>query len=140
MKQHDYQKDLKRVNLRATPARMAILGLLEKVKMPIDVSTVICKINEEGIKADPATVFRIMNMLTKKGLAISVQLQEGKTRYELAEKKHHHHHLVCEACGKIENVSSQMIPPLEEKIQSRHKFIVKRHTLEFFGLCQDCQK
>jgi Fur family ferric uptake transcriptional regulator len=140
MKQHNYKGDLKKVNLRATPARVAILGLLEKVKVPIDVSTVINKINGEGIKTNPATVFRIMNMLTKKGLAISVQLEEGKTRYELAEKKHHHHHLVCETCGKIEDVSSQMIPTLEEKIQSRHKFLIKRHTLEFFGLCQDCQK
>jgi len=140
MKQHNYKKELKKVDLRATPARLAILRLLEKTKQPVDANTVINEVNKEGIKTDPATVFRIMNMLTKKGLAISVQLQEGKTRYELAEKKRHHHHLVCESCGKIEDVSSQMIPPLEEKIKSKHKFLIKRHTLEFFGLCQDCQK
>jgi len=29
---------------------------------------------------------------------------------------------------------------LEEKIKSKHKFLIKRHALEFFGLCQDCQK
>jgi len=140
MKQHNYKNELRKVDLRATPARLAILKLLEEAQQPIDVHTVIGKINKEGIKVDPATVFRIMNMLTKKGLAVSVQLQEGKTRYELAEKKHHHHHLVCESCGKIENVSNEMIPPLEEKIRSKHKFLIKRHTLEFFGLCEDCQK
>jgi Fur family transcriptional regulator, ferric uptake regulator len=137
--QHDYKGKLRKLNLRATPARIAVMKLLEKTKQPVDVGMVIDSINKEGIKTDPATVFRIMNILTKKGIAISIQFQEGKMRYELAGKKHHHH-LVCESCGKIEDVSSQVVPALEKEIQKTRKFLVKRHSLEFFGLCEDCQK
>jgi Fur family transcriptional regulator, ferric uptake regulator len=139
MKQHDCKNELREVNLRATPARIAVMKLLENAKQPIDVATVIDSVNGEGIKTDPATVFRIMNALTEKGIVVQIQFHEDKLRYELAGKIHHHH-LVCETCGKIEDVSSQVIPALENEIQSKHKFLVKRHSLEFFGLCEDCQK
>jgi len=139
MRQHDCKKELQGFNLRATPARIVVLRLLEKVKQPIDVNTVLNLVNKEGVKTDPATIFRIMNILTKKGIAMSIQFQEGKMRYELT-KRMHHHHLVCEACGRIEDVSSQVIPALEKEIQNKHNFLVKRHSLEFFGLCKGCQK
>ena len=139
MKLYDCRKELRKVDLRATPARIAVMNFLEKTSQPVDVNSVIDYLNIKDIKTDPATVFRIMNILTKKGIAIPIQLQEGKTRYELARKTHHHH-LVCEACGRIEDVSSQAIPALEKEIQSKHRFLVKRHSLEFFGLCSNCQK
>lgn len=139
MKQYNYKKELRRVDLRATPARIAIMRFLEKTKQPIDVNTVIDYVNKNGIKTDPVTVFRIMSMLTNKGITIPIQFQEGKMRYELARKAHHHH-LVCESCGRIEDVLSKAIPTLEREIQSKHRFLVKRHSLEFFGLCQNCQK
>ncbi|MDZ4227638.1 MAG: Fur family transcriptional regulator [Candidatus Levybacteria bacterium] len=138
MKQHSCKEELRGVELRATPARIAVMKLLEKARQPVDVNTVIEKINKQGIKTDPATIFRIMNMLTKKGVAIPIQFQEGKTRYELAGKTHHHH-LVCESCGKIENISGQFLCTLEKEIQKEHKFLIKRHSLEFFGICKNCQ-
>jgi Fur family transcriptional regulator, ferric uptake regulator len=139
MGQRNFKTELRKIDLRATPARIAVLKLLEETKQPVDVSTVIDCVNKEGIKTDPATIFRIVNTLTKKGITIPIQLQEGKTRYELAGKTHHHH-LVCESCGKVGDVSSQVVPALEKEIQKKYKFLVKRHSLEFFGLCEDCQK
>ncbi len=139
MKQHDCKKELKIVDLRATPARIAVMNFLEKTNRPVDINSVINYLSTEKIKTDPATVFRIMNTFTQKGITMPIEFQEGKTRYELARKAHHHH-LVCEACGKIEDVLSQVIPALEKEIQSKHKFLVKRHSLEFFGLCPACQR
>jgi Fur family transcriptional regulator, ferric uptake regulator len=136
---HDCKKELNQIELRATPARIAILQLLESTKEPIDVATLIEHLRKESISTDPATVFRIMNMFTQKGIVSPIQFQEGKTRYELAGKAHHHH-LVCENCGKVEDISISIIPTLEKEIQNKQSFLVKRHSLEFFGLCSDCQK
>jgi Fur family ferric uptake transcriptional regulator len=138
MKQHDCKEELRKVNLRATPARLAVMKFLEAAGEPVDTNTIIDFVNNKGIKTNPATVFRIINMFIQKGLTIPIQFQEGKTRYELANRKHHHH-LVCEKCGKIENVLGHFPCALEKQIQGKHKFLVKRHSLEFFGLCQDCQ-
>lgn len=139
MKQHNCKNELREAELRATPARVAVMNFLEKTNQPVDVNSVINYLNVKRINTDPATVFRIMNVLTQKGITTRIEFQEGKTRYELA-RKIHHHHLVCEACGRIENISGQFLCALEKEIQNKHKFLVKRHSLEFFGLCADCQK
>jgi len=135
---NNFRKELKKAKLKITPARIAIMSLLGKTREPIDVNTIISKTNHKGVKIDPATVFRIMHALVKKGIVIPIQLQEGKMRYELANKKHHHH-LICEICGRIEDILISVIPTLEKKIQKKQGFLIKRHALEFFGICKNCQ-
>lgn len=138
MKQHDCKNELRQVDLRATPARVAVMSFLEKTSQPVDVTSVIDYLNANGIKTDPATVFRMMNTLTQKGITTPIQFQEGKTRYELSDKDDHHH-LICDNCGKIEDISDIVIPTLEKEIRSKRNFKVLRHSLEFFGLCPACQ-
>ncbi|MBI2074622.1 MAG: transcriptional repressor, partial [Candidatus Levybacteria bacterium] len=90
------------------------------------------------IKVDKVTVFRIINALFEKGIVKSVQLNEGKLRYEHSAKADHHH-LVCEKCGNIEDISDCNIEALEKDIEKKKKFKVKSHSLEFFGICNLCQ-
>ncbi len=136
---HDCKDELNGVELRATPARIALMNLLESSDKPLDVQTMIAYLEKHAIKTDPATVFRIVNMFTQKGLTRQIQLQEGKSRYELAENADHHH-LVCTKCGDIQDISDCNISELERDIEKRKKFKVMSHSLEFFGVCEDCQK
>ncbi len=135
---HDCKDELRDADLRATPARLAVMSFLEKTGQPVDVTSVIDYLNANGIKTDPATIFRMMNTLTQKGITTPIQFQEGKSRYELSSKEDHHH-LICENCGKIEDVSDTIVPTLEKKIKKKYGFKVVRHSLEFFGLCKLCQ-
>lgn len=137
--QHDCKKELREMDLRATPARVAVMQLLEKTKSPVDISMVIDHLKKEAIATDDATVFRIMHMFTDKGITNPIQFQEGKARYELASKEDHHH-LICEKCGSVEDIEDTVIPTLEKHIEIEHRFLVKRHSLEFFGVCDNCQK
>ena len=139
MMQHDCKQELRKLDLRATPARLAVMHFLERTSEPVDVNTILNYLNKQRIDTDPATVFRIVNILTQKGITTPIQFQEGKTRYELSSKEDHHH-LICESCGKVEDVSDVVIPALEKEIKNKHKFLVKRHSLEFFGLCHACQR
>ena len=139
MQQGNFQKQLRKIDLKATPARVAVLKLLKETKQPIDVNTIIDKINKWGIKTDPTTVFRIVNKLTERGVVNQIQFQDKKARYELTEREHHHH-FICEDCGEIEDVLADAIPALEREIGRKQGFLVKRHSLEFFGLCSNCQK
>lgn len=136
---HDCKRELNRLSLRATPARVSILSLLELTNEPIDVATILAHLRKQNVATDPATVFRIMNTFTQKGITATIEFQEGKARYELASKEDHHH-LICENCGKVEDVEDKVIPALQKHIQKKHDFIVKRHSLEFFGRCGNCQK
>lgn len=135
---HDCRDELRQVDLRATPARLAVMNFLENTKQPVDANSVINYLNIKRIKTDPATVFRMMNTLTQKGITTPIQFQEGKTRYELSNTEDHHH-LICDNCGRIEDISDFIIPTLEKDIGNKRNFLVKRHSLEFFGLCKNCQ-
>lgn len=137
--QHDCKEELNEVELRATPARIALMQLLEKSDKPLDVQSMIEFLEQKDIKTDPATVFRIINMFTEKGLVKPIQLNEGKFRYELTAKEDHHH-LVCEKCGDIEDISDCNINALEKEIEKMQQFKVTSHSLEFFGICKSCQR
>lgn len=136
---HDCKKELRHLDLKATPARLAVLKLLETTTHPVDVQTIIDHVRNENITIDPATAFRIVNAFTEKGITKQVQFLEGKYRYELSSKEDHHH-LICESCGTIEDVSDCGIRDVEKQIKRKKKFLVKRHSLEFFGTCQNCQQ
>jgi Fur family ferric uptake transcriptional regulator len=136
---HDCSDELRNVDLRVTPQRLAVLKVLEDTNMPIDIATIINYLEANDIKADPATVFRIINSFTDKGITKQIQLNEGKFRYEHSSKKDHHH-LICESCGKIEDVSDNFIAKIEKEIMFKKKFLTKRHSLEFFGVCKQCQR
>lgn len=136
---HDCKDELREVDLRATPARLAVMNFLERENKPVDIASVINYLNSKDVQTDPATVFRMMNTLTQKGITIPIQFQEGKARYELSSKEDHHH-LICENCGKIEDISDTVIPAVEKQIHNKYGFLVKRHSLEFFGVCKKCQQ
>ncbi len=137
--QHDCAEELKQVGLQVTPARIAALQLFESHDDLLDAEHIGSHLEKDpGI--DRATTFRTLNTLTEKGVLIKVDLGDGKSRYELASKTHHHH-LICENCGKIEDITGTILAPqIEEKIKKNNKFLIKRHSVEFFGLCKECQK
>lgn len=135
---HDHKEELKELALKATPARKAVLDLLESSSKPLDIISVFEYLKKRKISSDIATVFRIINAFTDKGLTKKIEFREGKFRYELSAKEDHHH-LVCNKCGNVEDVSDCNIKSLEKDIEKKKKFKVLNHSLEFFGLCSNCQ-
>ena len=136
---HDCKDELNASSLRATPARIALMNLLESTDKPLDVQAMIRYLHKKEIQTDPATVFRIVNMFAEKGLVKPIQFNEGKSRYELATRADHHH-FICEGCGAVEDVSDCKIDSIEKSIMKKKGLLIKRHSLEFFGLCNLCQQ
>jgi Fur family ferric uptake transcriptional regulator len=125
------------IRFKKTPARTAITEFLSKSDFPVDVLQVIKFLRSKDLNTNKVTVYRIMDFLLKNGIVDRVEFGEGKFRYEI--KKNHHHHLICTNCGKIEDAKADFVSSLEDQIREKNGFIVKSHSLEFFGLCKDCQ-
>lgn len=138
LQKHDCTTELRKAELKATPARLGILEALEQSNLPLDVSSLVEYLKNNNIKADKVTIFRIMNALTEKGLVKPIQFNEGKLRYEYAMKREHHH-FVCDNCGSIEDISDCNINNLEDELLRKKGLLVKHHSLEFFGICKQCQ-
>lgn len=122
---------------KKTPARDAITDFLEISSLPVDIEQIIAFLRTKKLKTNKVTVYRIVESLLKNEIIDRVELGEGKYRYEI--KKGDHHHLVCENCGKIQDIEHNSMKSLEAEIYNKQKFLVKRHSLEFFGLCNGCQ-
>ena len=134
---HSCSAELKNATLAVTPARLAALQLFESHKKPIDAKHILDHLQKE-LGVDRVTVFRILNTFVSKGLIVRLEFGEGKARYELA--KEDHHHIICESCGKVEDIEDTLIPQMESAVAKQTGFFIKRHTLEFYGLCQSCLK
>lgn len=133
----NYKTILQKQQLRITPARLAVLSYLEQNEHPLAVDEIVRHVKEEHDEADRATIYRILETFSEKGITVRLEFGEGKYRYELAGDDHHH--LICENCGKIEDISDCNIGTLEKEIMEKKQFIVKRHSLEFYGVCSLCQ-
>ncbi len=138
IKLHDCKSELREADLRATPTRLGVLQILETATTPLDVTTILSELRKKGIDPDKATIFRMMHSFLQKGLVREINLSESKNRYEYRGKGFHHH-LICQVCGVIEDMDDCNIDIWEKELRKKKGFIVKRHSLEFFGLCKNCQ-
>jgi len=136
---HNFRQLLHQSDLKVTPARLAVLSYLEQVRSPLYADSIYDHLKEEHDNGvDRATIYRILETFSQKRLIKRLEFGEGKYRYELMEDDHHH--LICESCGKIEDISDCEIESWEQAIAKKKQFIIKRHSLEFYGLCHVCQR
>lgn len=133
-----YRKAFKASRKKATPARLAILEVLEHAKTPLSAEEIRKAL--PGNKSDLVTVYRNLELLKNSGWVIAVNLGHQAAYYELADLKHHHH-LVCENCGRIaemDNCEARILS--KESLKTKGFARVLRHSLEYFGVCNQCSK
>ena len=82
------------------------------------------------------TVYRNLQILMKSGLIRSRHLPTGEVLYTPVERDIHH--LTCVQCGETSKIDGCPVKDIHEPKQVNKKFQLLFHTLEFFGLCQNC--
>lgn len=125
-------------SLKTTPARLVVLSYLSQASVPLTAEEIFTHMVKEHTEVDRVTIYRILDTFYKKGLVNRLEFSEGRYRYELAGEDHHH--LICERCGKIEDISDCGIASWEEEIKRKKQFSITRHALEFYGVCASCQR
>lgn len=132
---HQLLADMKNSGLRMTTARKRIIGIFLQSKTPITVLTLLANIH-----INKTTAYREIETLLKYKYITEVDFGEGNKRYELTSSGHHHH-LVCTRCKTITDVTlTDDFSKEEKRIASEKNFVVQKHTVEFFGICQRCNQ
>ena len=85
-----------------------------------------------------ATVYRNLQVLVRKGLVRSRHLPTGEVLYTPVERDVHH--LTCVNCGETTRLEGCPVKTMNIPKKTGKKFDLLFHTLEFFGLCQDCSE
>lgn len=123
-------------NFRVTPGRVAVLDLLAQSSTPLATKDILRKLKH--LHLDQATIYRMLTALKEKSIVQMVNMEHDHTHWELVS---HHHHAVCEQCGRVVDISQCDLHKLEEEIKKISGFsTIRRHSLEFFGLCAKCTK
>jgi Fur family ferric uptake transcriptional regulator len=124
-----------------TRARSAVLTVLAYVPDPLRAVQIHRALRKPGINL--SSVYRALHLFEALNIVRRVELGGGAARYELADGyRHHHHHLVCDVCGRIEDMATCPVEgaDLTRRIQKRTGFAVRSHVFELFGLCRSCRR
>jgi Fe2+ or Zn2+ uptake regulation protein len=124
-------------NQRVTAPRLEILSILKSNKKPMTISQIHCEMKDK--KTDLATVYRTLNLFADLRIVSEIDFKDDFKRYELIFDRHHHHHIVCRSCGRVDNVEACVLGELEKMLQ-RKGYTEVTHSLEFFGICEECRR
>lgn len=127
---------LRKAGYKATPARLAILGVMRKSRHPMSAQDIIDRL---GKGFDKVTVYRFVNKLKSKGVINQIDLRQNHAHYELFDVADHHH-LVCIHCGKIQDIEGCKVEDMYKNILSTASTFseIRQHSLEFYGVCNNC--
>ncbi len=134
--------------LRMTMPRRVIISILSESSDYMSAEDVFAAIRDDFPGVGLATVYRTLNLLTDMGVVTRFEFGEGKARYELAEnkKESHHHQIVCEKCFKVIKYSDfskeecEFHSSMENILGERFGFTIKRHVIQYYGVCGDCKE
>jgi Fur family transcriptional regulator, ferric uptake regulator len=129
---------MKKIGTRLTKPRKSIFQALSDFSKPSTVKEINLYLQNKKIKVNLTSIYRTLSLMTKSGIINEIEFGDGKKRYEKVEDNSHHHHLICENCKSVEDISLKETTLLKE-VKKQSSFKVKKHSLEFFGLCQNCQ-
>ena len=80
-----------------------------------------------------ATVYRTLELLAEIKVVDKINFGDGVARFDLRKEgaKHFHHHLVCMECGKVDEIHEDLLPQVEERVETEYNFKILDHRLTF---------
>jgi Fur family ferric uptake transcriptional regulator len=128
---------LKDNGLSVTAPRKMILTILLKEHGPFSAEDIFKKLPKKF--CDQVTVYRCLNQFVETQLVTTTYLEKDMVHFEYNDPQHHHHHIVCKICKKIDSFHDCILDKIESSLLKKgYKDI--QHRLEFFGICETCQK
>ncbi|RCJ23899.1 transcriptional repressor [Nostoc sp. ATCC 43529] len=120
-----------------TRSQERILNLLKTIKKGISAQDIYVELRNSNQGMGLATVYRSLEALKLEGMVQMRNLANGEALYSLTQQDKHH--LTCLQCGTSIQINQCPVHNLEDQLEANHKFKIFYHTLEFFGLCSQCQ-
>ena len=123
---------------RRTRSQEQIFRYLKSLKHPISAQELFMELRQRDYSFGLATVYRSLETLKRQGEVQARTLATGESVYSLNQQDEHH--LTCVNCGRSITFTECPVHDLENRLENSHAFKVYYHTLEFFGMCHQCQE
>ena len=120
-----------------TRSQERVFNLLKNLKRAISAQDIYLKLRSSNQNMGLATVYRSLEALKLEGVVQVRTLASGESLYSCTQEDKHH--LTCLQCGTSLLIEECPVHQLETQLHQSHQFKIFYHTLEFFGLCNECQ-
>jgi Fe2+ or Zn2+ uptake regulation protein len=136
----DFQSVLKKLHLKVTPKRLAILEILKNESVYLSPEEVWRKLREQFSRVGLPTVYRNLEELAQGDVISKVTHPNRQLYYYFCLNPSHHHHFICLSCRTVEDIDFCMFRELEKRVKQELKGRVVSHILQVNGLCKKCLK
>ena len=131
--------ELERGGRRSGGARRAVVELLGRQDCCLTAQQIFDELRGGGRRVGIATVYRVLEQLSERGLVQRVDVGAGTARYEAAMPSgEHHHHLVCDDCGKVEAFADDELEAVIHDVERRTGYSIAGHDVVLRGACREC--
>jgi Fur family ferric uptake transcriptional regulator len=128
-------RQLAAAGYRLTGPRALVVRAIAEREGTVTAEQLVVDLGAQGVSR--ATVYRTLELLESRGLLARMHL-DSYHGYAVCDDSHHHH-LLCSACGRVAMVDATGIEAEIQKLARQLDFRVDTHTLEFSGVCRECQ-
>lgn len=134
----ELRERLRKLGLRATSPRLAVLAALHEQAGPLSHEALMARLGASGF--DRATVYRILSDLADIGLLRRMDLGDHIWRFELDDScrdvPEDHAHFLCEGCGEVTCLPTVELRTPQGALPAA--LVGARLTLKVSGLCGRC--
>jgi Fur family ferric uptake transcriptional regulator len=135
-----FRSFIRRKGLRNTPEREEIIAEIFANNDHFDVDELYLRLRSKGSRVSKASIYRNIPLIMECGLIKEVWHEDGHMHYEPIFGQSHHCHLRCIRCGRVIEFVEEELQAIEERLATKHNFLVVDHRLDVVGYCATCRK
>ncbi len=132
-----FPESCRQAGLKITPQRTAVFRMLAGTESHPTPEEVYSAIRGSLPSVSLGTVYKILDQFYRSGLLRKVSTEDTVARYDANLDPHHH--LVCDACGRIQDVKLELPHLLEASASAQPDFRITHFDLFIHGRCKACQ-
>jgi Fur family transcriptional regulator, peroxide stress response regulator len=121
---------------RRSRQRERILALLRSTETHPTANWIYSKLRKEFPDLSMGTVYRNIGVLIQQGLINRIDFGSTFDRFDANTTPHYH--FICERCDSIIDLELPVDDTLNERVPRSTHLEVRRHEIEFFGVCAQC--
>ena len=125
--------------LRRTPQRQATLEAVAAAAGHATAEEIVKRVRKKLPAVSPSTIYRTLASLEQVGILCHAHLGHTASVYHVGTAGLHQH-LVCERCGRLQEVSDSLTEPFAKSLQRAYKFRANFTHFAVLGECSECAK
>ena len=123
---------------RKSAQRDRVYQLIASSSLHPTAQWLLAQMKREFPAINESNLYRNIHILIEEGKIIARDIGDGVEHYDANTTAHYH--FICERCGMISDIEIAIDTHVEQEMQKHIPHTIGSHTINFYGICEDCQK